>query len=210
MASTVRAAGVSVSEVRYALRVAIGIGLALALAFVMLMVAGPASAESIPQNPLIEDILKLNDMLLGVLMDDYLGFIDQLSQEANIMDKSFFIVVPYYPAGDMSSAVNTSKNLFTGLFKPEQQTNVKIDQATYLKAKDEIGNRVNAVVNGLFQMGVRSTQLGTKELASLYYNVYNPDTAVRQPLVDFEAITGTYVEKGQGMAPQPHLDRSQE
>ena len=72
MASTVRAAGVSVSEVRYALRVAIGIGLALALAFVMLMAAGPASAESIPQNPLIEDILKLNDIKL-VRRDDRLG-----------------------------------------------------------------------------------------------------------------------------------------
>ena len=46
MASTVRAAGVSVSEVRYALRVAIGIGLALALAFVMLAVAGPASRRT--------------------------------------------------------------------------------------------------------------------------------------------------------------------
>ena len=60
MASTVRAAGVSVSEmVRYAIQVALGIGLALALAIVMLVAAGPASAKSIPQNPLIEDILKI-------------------------------------------------------------------------------------------------------------------------------------------------------
>ena len=72
MASTVRAVGISVSEVRYAVRVAIGIGLALAMAFVMLMVAGPASAESIPQNPLIEDILNLNDIKL-VRRDDRLG-----------------------------------------------------------------------------------------------------------------------------------------
>jgi Flp pilus assembly protein TadD len=72
MASTVRAAGISVSEVRYAVRVAIGVGLALALAFVMLMAAGPASAESIPQNPLIEDILKLNEIKL-VRRDDRLG-----------------------------------------------------------------------------------------------------------------------------------------
>ena len=72
MASTVRAAGISVSEVRYALQVAIGAVLALALAFAMLMAAGPASAESIPQNPLIEDILKLNDIKL-VRRDDRLG-----------------------------------------------------------------------------------------------------------------------------------------
>ena len=73
MASTVRATGVSVSEmVRYAMQVAIGATLALALAVAMLMAAGPASAESIPQNPLIEDILKLNHIEL-VRRDDRLG-----------------------------------------------------------------------------------------------------------------------------------------
>src|SRR5512134_3996464 len=73
MASTVRAAGVSVSEmVRYAIQVALGIGLALALAIVMLVAAGPASAESIPQNPLIEDILKINNIKL-IRRDDRLG-----------------------------------------------------------------------------------------------------------------------------------------
>lgn len=171
-------------------------------------------SQKVDIGPYMERLTKLrrdqDNMLLGVLMDDYLDFIDQLAQEANIMDKSFFIVVPYFPAGDMSSAVNTSKNLFAGMFKPEQQTNIKIDQATYTKAKDEIQNRISAVTNGLFQMGVRGVQLGTKELAGLYYNVYNPDTAVRQPLVDFEMVTGTYVEKGQGTAAQPHLDRSTE
>ena len=73
MASTVRAAGVSVGEmVRYALQVALGVGLALGLALVMLMAAGPASAETIPQNPLIEDILKINNIKL-VRRDDRLG-----------------------------------------------------------------------------------------------------------------------------------------
>src|SRR5213593_1536501 len=73
MASTMRAAGVSVGEmVQYALRVAVGVGLALALAYVMLMASGPASAESIPQNPLIEDILKINNIKL-IRRDDRLG-----------------------------------------------------------------------------------------------------------------------------------------
>src|SRR5690606_34595041 len=54
-----------------------------------------------------------DNMLLNVLMDDYIRFIDVLSQEANIMDKSFFIVVPYYPAGDMSNIVEQGKGFFT-------------------------------------------------------------------------------------------------
>src|SRR5690349_11925807 len=73
MASTLRAADTSIGEtVRYALRMAVGFGLAVALAFVMLMAAQPASAESIPQNPLIEDILKINQIEL-VRRDDRLG-----------------------------------------------------------------------------------------------------------------------------------------
>jgi len=146
-----------------------------------------------------------DNMLLGVLMDNYIDFIDQLAQEANIMDKSFFVVIPYYPAGDLDSAVNASKNLFSSLFKPQQQANIKINAEVYTKAKDELQNRTNTVLSGLFQMGVRSVQLNTKELAELYYNFYNPDTAVRQPLGNFEDVTNTYVKKGEGEAPRPHL-----
>lgn len=146
-----------------------------------------------------------DNMLLGVLMDNYIDFIDRLAEEANIMDKSFFVVVPYYPAGDIDSAVNASKNLFSGLFAPQQQTNIKITEETYTKSKDELQNRINTVLNGLFQMGVRSVQLNTKELGELYYNFYNPDTAVRQPLGDFSTMTNTYIRKGEGEAPRPHL-----
>ena len=45
-------------------------------------------------------------------------------------------------------------------------------------------------------MGIRSVQLNTKELGQLFYNTYNPDTAVREPLGDFENVTNTFVRKG--------------
>lgn len=171
-------------------------------------------SQRVDIGPYLDRLAKIrrdqDNMLLGVLMDDYIDFVDQLSQDANIMDKSFYVVIPYFPTGDISSAVNTSKNLFSNLFKPQQQANIKIDKATYDKAKDEMQNRTNLVVSGLYQMGIRCAQLQTKELAALYYNVYNPDTAVRQPLIDFEQVTGTYVKKGEGIAPAPQLDRQAE
>ena len=50
----------------------------------------------------LEEVRRGQDnMLLNVLMDDYIDFIDALAQEANIMDKSFFVVVPFFPSGDM-------------------------------------------------------------------------------------------------------------
>ncbi len=149
----------------------------------------------------LEEIRRSQDnMLLNVLMDDYIQFIDVLSQEANIMDKSFFVVIPYFPAGDMSNVVDQGKGFFGKIFSggSKQTTVTKIDKVTYEKAKDEIKNRVDSVLSGLAQVGVQSVQLTTKELGELYYNVYNPDTAVREPLGNFDGVTSMYVRKGQG------------
>lgn len=150
-----------------------------------------------------------DNMLLNVLMDDYINFIDILSQEANIMDKSFFVIVPFYPSGDITNVIEQGKGFFGKIFQKPQTTATKIDKVTYDKAKDEIKNRVDSVVSGLFQIGVRCVQLNTKELGELYYNMYNPDTAVREPLGNFENVTSTYVRKGTGEATRPHLQEGQ-
>jgi hypothetical protein len=144
-----------------------------------------------------------DNMLLGVLMDDYINYIDTLAQEANIMEKTFYIVVPYFPKGDAANLVEQGKGFFGKLFARPTNVVTKIDNATYQKAKDEIKNRVDNVIAGMFQIGVQSVQLDTKSLGELYYNFYNPDTAVRQPLGDFENSTGIYTKKAsQPGAPQ--------
>jgi len=154
----------------------------------------------------LEKVRRLQEnMLLGVLMDDYLDFIDGLAQEANIMDKSFYIIIPYYPSGDVDSVVNNSKGMLGALFKPQQQNVVKINKKTYEKAKDEMKNHADAVMSGLFQMGVHAAQLNTKEIGELLYSFYNPDTAVRETLGNFEKYTNTFTRKGAGEASQPHL-----
>lgn len=167
-------------------------------------------SQRVDIGPYIDRLVQIrrrqDNMLLNVLMDDYINFIDVLSQEANIMDKSFFIIVPYFPAGDLSNVREQAKGFFGKIFAKPTNGPTKIDQASYEKAKEEIKNRVDSVMSGLFQMGVKSVELNTKELGELYYNIYNPDTAVREPLGDFEQITGTFVRKGPGEASQPHLN----
>lgn len=166
-------------------------------------------SQRVDIGPYIERLATIrraqDNMLLNVLMDDYINFIDILSQEANIMDKSFFIVVPFYPAGDLNTLKDQGKGFFGKIFSQPKTTATKIDKVAYDKAKDEIKNRVDSITSGLFQLGVKSVQLNTKELGELYYNMYNPDTAVREPLGDFENVTSTYVKKGEGEAPRPHL-----
>ena len=146
----------------------------------------------------LTELRRNNDnMLLGILMDDYIDFIDELSQEANIMDKSFFIVIPYYTSSEAEKAVTQTKNFFKSFSNTKRATVTRIDRATYDKAATEINNRVEAVISGLFQIGVHSVRLNTKELGQLYYNFNNPDTAVREPLGDFSKLAHLYVKKGE-------------
>lgn len=137
-----------------------------------------------------------DNMLLGVLMDDYINFIDLLSQEANIMDKSFFVIIPYYPTGDIANVVEQSRGFFGSIFGGKKDAVTKIDKETYAKAKEEIKNRVDSVISGLSHVGVQAAQLNTKQLGELYYNIYNPDTAVREPLNNFNDVATLYVRKG--------------
>lgn len=167
-------------------------------------------SQRVDLGPYLDRLVKASheqdNMLLSVLMSDYIAFIDELAQQVNIMNKSFFIVVPYYPVGNIDSAVNTSKNFLSNLFASQSQQHIRIDEKAYAKGQEELNNRVNALTNGLAQMTIRSARLNTKELGELYYSAYNPDTAVRQPLGNFENLTAPAVTKGQGPAPQPHLN----
>lgn len=145
----------------------------------------------------LTNIRRNNDnMLLGILMDDYIDFIDRLSQEANIMNKSFYITVPYYPSAEQEKMLMETKNLFASFQRQKPQVVTRIDRATYEKAATEINNRIDTIMSGLYQIGVRSVRLNTKQLAELYYDFNNPDTAVREPLVDFTKLATTYVKKG--------------
>ena len=146
----------------------------------------------------LTEIRRNNDnLLLGVLMDDYINFIELLSQEANIMDKSFFIVIPYYTSPDAEKSLQETKNFFKTFSRSKGPEVTKIDRNTYDKAMEEITNRVDTVTSGLYQIGIHSVRLNTKELAELYYNFNNPDTAVREPLVDFSKLATLYVKKGE-------------
>jgi hypothetical protein len=150
-----------------------------------------------------------DNMLLAMLMEDYIGFIDALSQQTNIMDKKFYVVVPYFTHTDVQKAITQSKNFVTGfldLFNSKEQ-HVVINEQDLEKAKTELKNRIQSVMQGLLQCGIQGLPLDTQELIELYYDTYNPDTATRQQLKNFGDLTADVVTKGQGAAPQPHLQR---
>ena len=170
-------------------------------------------SQKVDLQPYIEKLDKIrtehDNMLLALLMEDYIGYIDALSQQTNIMDKKFYVIVPFSPLPEMQKALSQSKNFFGGLgtiFKPKEQ-HVTINEQDLENAKTELRNRVQAVLSGLLQAGIQGLPLDTQELIELYYDTYNPDTATRQELKNFNELTADVVTKGQGAAPQAHLKR---
>lgn len=170
-------------------------------------------SQKVDLRPYIEKLDKIrsehDNMLLAMLMEDYIVYIDQLAAQTNIMDKKFYVVIPYFPKPEIQKALTQSANFFTGIVgvfnKTEQK--VVINEAELNKAKDELRNRVQAVLGGLAQSGIQGLPLDTQELIELYYDTYNPDTATRQQLKNFGDMTADIVTKGEGNAPQTNLEK---
>lgn len=170
-------------------------------------------SQKVDLGPYIEKLDKIrsehDNMLLALLMEDYITYMDQLSVQTNIMDKKFYVIIPYFPVADAQKALEESKKLVSGvgaLFSKKPDKQVTINEADLAKGKDELRNRVQAVLGGLMQCGIQGLPLDTQELIELYYDVYNPDTATRQELKNFDDLSVPVVTKGQGQAPQPKLD----
>lgn len=169
-------------------------------------------SQKVDLQPYLDKLDKIrsehDNMLLALLMEDYIDYMDQLSTQTNIMDKKFYIVIPYFTTNDTHS-LTSSKNFFSGLASilSTKEQHVVINEANLEKAKTELRNRVQAVLAGLMQCNIAGLPLDTQELIELYYDTYNPDTATRQQLKNFNDLTADIITKGQGTAPQAHLQR---
>jgi type IV secretory pathway VirB4 component len=167
-------------------------------------------SQKVDLRPYIEKLDKIrtehDNMLLALLMEDYIGFMGSLAQQTNIMDKKFYLVIPFFNEVDAQKAVLATKGFFTKIFDKKEEK-ITINEADLEKAKSELKNRIQSVMAGLQPCGVQTVPLDTKELIELYYDAYNPDTATRQQITNFKDLTSPVTVKGQGEATQPQLER---
>lgn len=119
--------------------------------------------------------------LLKLQTADYIEYIKELTSLGKIMNKRFFVVVPY------SSLSDKRKGFFSLLgesLKPA--TILKLKEKTFNRYQEMLDRRVDSVVSGLEGMGVAATRLDTQSLIELYYKTYNPETSKNQDLPDLE------------------------
>jgi len=116
---------------------------------------------NIEENPLIQGQLS-----------EYIQFIERFIAENAVMEKQFFVTVPF--------------NTFTTPSVNIRQKNKKIDLVTssstdttttdFARNREKLNFRVDQVLRGLRRSGLRAVILNNEELKELYINFYNPKT----------------------------------
>lgn len=121
--------------------------------------------------------------LLKVQTAEYIEYIKELTSLGKIMNKRFFVVVPYNPLSDKRKSFYSS---LREAIRPA--TSIKLKERSFKRYKEMLNRRLDSVIGGLESMGVSVARLDTQSLIELYYKTYNPETAKNQTLVDLDRL----------------------
>ena len=115
--------------------------------------------------------------LLRMQTSSYIEYIQGLVKMANIVSKTFYIVVPF-------SASEAKGGTLSVLSGKSGASSLMSGRATFEKYKDQLFQRVDHIIENLSGTGLRMTMLNTQELIELYYNLYNPEISEKKGLAD--------------------------
>lgn len=126
---------------------------------------------------------KTQNELLKAQITDYRDFVAELVEMGDIMQKRFFVVVPYDPLS------NKRRGFFSRLSQALSPiASAKLNKTQWEDRKVAMSRRAELLGGQLESMGLTVVRLDTQGLIELYYDVYNPDIFGRQPLQDLEKI----------------------
>lgn len=127
--------------------------------------------------------IKEQNPLLRNQIAEYREFIRSFVTKNAIMDKKFFVIVPFDPVRLPVAATATTRKLFGFLSKtktaPVTHASIAEDPA-YQQYLGQLGQRTDQIIAGLNQIGLRAVPLNDGEITELLYNLYNPDTTEKE------------------------------
>ncbi|OGD79524.1 hypothetical protein A2368_00100 [Candidatus Collierbacteria bacterium RIFOXYB1_FULL_49_13] len=106
----------------------------------------------------------------------YRAFIKSLVKDNKVMEKKFYAVIPF-SAVELGLTAKSFNPLTPPPQKPAYDDNYIID-----KAKIALYPRRDHLIRQFARLGLRSRQLNTQELVSLFFQIYNPGAASDQTI----------------------------
>lgn len=120
---------------------------------------------------------QLND-LLKIQTKEYINFINQFTQNSNIMSKRFFVVIPYastlISSGSHGVSTSLTDIIQSSPKKKTSGTKEEQEKMSFEENKVQLEQRVAIAEQSLLSCGIRSVRLGTEELVEFYYKLFNP------------------------------------
>lgn len=125
-----------------------------------------------------EEEKKQTNDLLRMQISSYIEYINGLVKMANIVTKTFYIVVPFSLVESKGGSIKSKISSVTNA------SQIMASRESFEKYRDQLFQRVDHVVENLSGAGLRMTMLNTQELIELYYTVYNPESVEKKGLAD--------------------------
>jgi len=114
--------------------------------------------------------MEQHNELLRMQTEEYVEYVSKLLEYGNIMNKTFYVVIPFHSGGPVEKAGFFSK------VKNYVSPSGKIihNKNQFMQDLEQINARVNRVEGELSSLGLRTMRLNTQELVELLFNSYNP------------------------------------
>jgi len=150
-----------------------------------------ARSKKLDIDNYIEKIKKIGEKQQNKLLKDqtleYADFVKKLVEYTDIMQKEFYVVVPYDPV--RSREVPLLQKFFRRLRPKDTYSDIRKRHKEFEDLKKAIAQRVNVVQSGLTNCGINTEQLATEEIIELYYNTYNPQISRTEKLSDLSDLS---------------------
>jgi len=114
-----------------------------------------------------EKVSEQKTELMRIQLHEYVEFVRSFTDHANIMTKSFYIVVPYAPHVSAADTLSFLRRDSASVKSAAAEVSFEEDRA-------QLEQRLSLVVGGLSGTGVRAVPLGTEEIIELLYRSFNP------------------------------------
>lgn len=124
---------------------------------------------------------------------DYVDFISELINMANIMKKRFYVTIGWENI-ELQNLSLVDKLLHRG----NSISLLKISESEFKTRGDDLREKASTVAGGLGSIGLHCKQLTTKELIELFYNFYNPGIADKERLSDLAGLSANVVSRESG------------
>jgi len=113
--------------------------------------------------------------LLRMQTKEYIEFIRAFVQEAKIVSKNFFVIIPFTP-----TMIQQKHGLLQSILGKKPAKEKEEAEERLEEYKSQLFQRVDVVVTGLQRAGLRAVPLNTDELIELIFRAYNPSETERQ------------------------------